>query len=251
MKQSIIFLFSLFVLLSCKKDKNAVVSVPIAKYLTAERYTHKDGSSKTITYVFDDKLRVAQQIQNGRKTVFSYPNKNKIIEAYYTNEVLSTICEYDLNEKGLIIKGLEKTNEGKITAEKSYEYNNNDQLVKYILSRPGNILKREYVLENGLLVSVKTYTNNVYENRVDYLYESVIPYKGDPLYWLIPGSKAFGNRTKQLPTREKCFLVNGALLYDIVYLWSFDKDGYPSKREIKDQLDPAHIINAEYSYQSF
>ncbi|RXK58768.1 DUF4595 domain-containing protein [Lacibacter luteus] len=249
MKHFIILLAAVIAFASCKKDNQSNPVEKVSKQMTSFKITHSDGKARTNTYSFDDQNRIIVDAYENGKTTYSYPEKNKIIEQDYFNNAPTTSKVFELDERGLVVKGWEKNAAGTIVAELAYEYDKNNYMVKYTYSRPNYLYEAFYTIENDRLLSVKKYLNNAIDGHYAMMYDNAMPYKGDPMYWTLPHATVFGRRSAWLPSGEKGYSATNVLLYDLRYNWTFDKDGYPVQREVKDLMDPTYFFKIEYGYK--
>ena len=233
MKKVFIALTAIIALASCKKE-NVSNPAAIGKTLSKTAYVYNGNTPETEEFTFGTNGKIASIKMNDRTETFNFVSATslEVTERDNSNNSILNTRHCVLNDKGFVTQIVVKNASGTISGTYDYTYNAEGYQTGRQTTYPnGDIYKNEFSYANGILISSKSYKNNVLNSYTNITYDSSKANKTRlnfwSSYWNVPG--LFGKETKYLLSETKGYNNSNTLISHDQYTYELDADGYPLK----------------------
>lgn len=220
--------------MSCKKEK--ATSKPLAnegfkKVKEVASYFNGDHQGTDI-YTYDSKNRISSYSDSKKTHLFEYIGDNEMkvtSKSKATGEVTWTQLA-KLNSKGAITEITKRNQSGTLVDVYYYSYDANGYMVSYKYISPffnNDVQERFFVIENGNVVSAKSYQNGVHLQNTVYEYDlnemSLVPRTAD-FYWM--SEALYGKPNKNpIKTVKVKKASDGTLVFYAIYSRIYNNEG--------------------------
>lgn len=220
---------------SCKKQATitAVPSNPKAgKKFVQVDYMYGNVIDDASKYTYDNSGRIISNIEINYTHYFEYQSPSKLLVTRKSNSDNSIIRTFEamLNEKGFITSMITKDKTGTILENTSIIYDSEGYLIKHFTQAANSSYGREYVIENGKLISGKKFNNAVQTGNTVYMVDASKENKQSFTafgYW--HSQNLFGKPLKYLVNEAKEFDAAGVLKWHTKNSYERDADGDVTK----------------------
>lgn len=221
-----IVLCSSLLILSCNKDK-ATITTPVNKEFKKEKElsSYYNGSLNGIdTFKYDEQGRISSVSYSKSIHMFEYVNSNemKITSKIKATGEVDWIQTAKLNSKGAITEIVKHNTAGAVVDAYYYKYNADGYMISYKYVSPfynNDVQERFFVIQNGNVVSAKSYQNAVHLQNYVYEYDLAkicrVPHTAD-YYWM---SETLYGKPNSNPVKvQKTYkATDGTLTFHAVY----------------------------------
>jgi hypothetical protein len=228
-----VILCTSLLLMSCKKEKTISASIPntgFAKLKELSNY-YNGILNSTDVYTYDSEGRIASFSSNKEIHLFEYTGNDQMKVTSKSKETgeIKWIQMAKLNGKGAITEIIKRNQAGTVIDAYYYKYDVNGYMSSYKYVSPiyGNdVQERFFIVENGNVVSAKSYQNGVHLQN--YYYEcnlielSRLPRTAD-FYWMSETLYGKPNKNPRKSMKVKK-ASDGTLTFHAVYSSSFKSE---------------------------
>jgi len=216
---SAIILTSLLV--SCQENLEPVINPdPPVDTPSRTRIKSETGSSDTSTYLYDNLGRqVLYTTTTGYKKETTYDSGQVQQTSYNPQGIPTVIVTSVLNEKGLITYSESSNIPGGST---SYEYNDDNQVVKYTSITPSGTFEAVSTFVDGNKESITYLKNGVFQYTYKYTYYTDKSNGIDDEYY---GESFRGHGNKNLLKNWIAISKDGLIFNSYSYTYTFDDKG--------------------------
>ncbi|RXK58775.1 hypothetical protein ESA94_15405 [Lacibacter luteus] len=225
----------LLTITSCRKDVTvtpSLVNPKAGKKFVQVDYMYDNVLDDVSKYTYDNSGRISSCIEPDYSYFFEYQSATKLMvtkKSNSDNSIARTI-EATLNEKGFITSIITKDKSGVVLENTSITYDGEGYLVKHSTQAYGGSYGREYVIENGKLISGKKFNNGAQTGSMVYTVDASKENKQHFTAWGYWHShNLFGKPLKYLPIEEKEFNAAGVLTWHSKDSYERDADGDVTK----------------------
>ena len=219
---------------SCTKSKNEVPQPPqemTAKKLMSLTYVYENNPAVTAELTYDAQGRLAVYKYPDYSLFFSYAgSKLNIVGKKIPDGQPDRYIECDLNEKGAIVKQVNKRADNTVDGISEYTYDATGQMIKHISTDGPDTYEEAFTYANGNPVSSTLIENGVPAGRRENYYDEKILNKAPfatVYYWA--SDKLFGKTTRNMLIGSKTFDANNVLTSETKQVYELDANNYPFK----------------------
>lgn len=219
-------LCSSLLILSCNKDKSTIATPANNEFKKVkELSSYFNGSLNGIdTFKYDGQGRISSVFYSKSIHMFDYVNSNEI---KITSKVKATgeigwIQTAKLNSKGAITEIVKHNTSGAVIDAYYYNYNADGYIISYKYVSPfynNDVQERFFVIQNGNVVSAKSYQNGVHLQNYVYEYDpaeiSHVPHTAD-YSWISETLYGIPNRNP-VKVQKTYKATDGTLTFHAVY----------------------------------
>lgn len=225
----------LMVAAACKKQATVTPtpSNPKAgKKFTQVDYMYENVMDDASKYTYDNTGRISSNIEVAYTHYFEYQSPSKLLVTRKSNSDNSVMRTFEatLNDQGFITSLISKDKIGAIIENTSITYDSQGYLIKHFTQAGNSSYGREYVIENGKIISGKKFNNGVQTGseifNVDMSKENKQCFTVFG-YW--HSQNLFGKPLKYLIIEGKEFDATGALKWHTKNNYESDADGDVTK----------------------
>ncbi|NCU06047.1 MAG: hypothetical protein GXC73_18945 [Chitinophagaceae bacterium] len=220
---------------SCKKQATAIsapASSKAGKKFTQVDYMYQNVLDNASKYVYDNAGRISSNIEADYTDYFDHQSASKLVVTRKSNTDNSIMRTYEatLNEKGFVTSMISKDKTGAVIETTTITYNSEGYLIKHTTQGIGSSYGREYVIENGKIITGKKFNNGVQTGNEVFTVDMSKENKQSFTAWGYWHShNLFGKPLKYLIVESKEFDAAGTLKWHRKNNYERDADGDVTK----------------------
>lgn len=222
-------------IMSCKKQATvtpAPTNSKAGKKIAQVDYMYENVLDDVSKYKYDNGGRIISNIETDYTDYFEYQSASKLLVTRKSNSDNSIIRTFEatLNEQGFITSMISKDKNGTISETTTITYDNEGYLIKNFTQAINSSYGREYVIENGKIISFKKYNNGVQTGNGVYTVDVSKENKQSFTAWGYWHSQnLFGKPLKYLTIEFKEFDNAGVVKWHAKDTYERDADGDVTK----------------------
>lgn len=192
-------------------------------------YSYNNTPAETLKMSYDNAGRLASYLDSDHNYSFSYAGSTSLVitRKKLNDGTVDQVIECVLNEAGAITKS-EYMSNGSIIYTYLFSYDASGNLVSLKGIGSGGVHEKFFSYENGVPVSLKTYTGGVLNRTEQYVYDnSRINRSGLACWYSWPSAVLHGKPLKYYLKEAKEFNASGELINHRVNNITHDAAGYP------------------------